>query len=130
MAAGAGDVAITSESEVAQGWMFGHDEERVIPGSTLLVENAAVVVTKNADAHGVREAAEDLLRHLWSVEAQRRLAFVGLRSVLPSVAAAHTAQLPQPPDLWTIEDLGGGECAARDILVPAGFARQAPRPDK
>ncbi|HLQ37919.1 MAG TPA: substrate-binding domain-containing protein [Planctomycetota bacterium] len=127
---GTGDVAITYESEVAKGWMFGHDEQRVIPRSTLLVENPAVVVIRNADRHGVRAVAEGLLRYLWSTEAQKRMAFCGLRPIDPAVAADTARQFPVPEDLWTIEDLGGWDCAVRDILVPAGFGGQAAGPGK
>jgi sulfate/thiosulfate transport system substrate-binding protein len=127
---GVGDVAITYESEVARGWAFGHDEERVIPRSTLLIENPAVLVRKNADKHGVRAAAEALLRSLWSVESQTRLAFAGLRPVLPDLAAEAARRSPAPQDLWTIDALGGWERAVREILLPAGLGASAARPSK
>jgi sulfate transport system substrate-binding protein len=127
---GTGDVAITYESEVAKGWMFGHDEARVIPHSTLLVENPAVLLDRNADQHGVRAAAEGLLQYLWTTEAQQRLALSGLRPVDPAVAADYARQFPAPEDLWTIHYLGGWECAVKDILIPAGFAAPAAAPGK
>ena len=120
--AGTGDVAITYECEVTGSWIFGHDEQRVIPSSTLLVENPAVVVDAYVDRHGTRAAAEALIAYLRAPEAQKRLAFHGLRPVDPAVAADHAAQFPTPDDLWTIADLGGFERAAREILTPLGFA--------
>jgi sulfate transport system substrate-binding protein len=119
---GEGDVAIAYESEILLGWIFGRDEERVIPQSTVLIENPAVLIAKNADRHGVRPAAEGLLRFLWTSEAQKEIAFCGLRPVDAAVASASKGQFPVPADLWTIDDLGGWDRARREILVPAGFA--------
>jgi sulfate/thiosulfate transport system substrate-binding protein len=113
---GTGDVAITYESEVALGWLFGNDAERVIPASTLLVESAAVVVERNAVQHGARAAAAELCAFLWSPAAQRELARCGLRPVDPEVFAAHRARFPAPVDLWTIDFLGGWQRAVDDVL--------------
>jgi sulfate transport system substrate-binding protein len=124
---GSGDVAITYESDLALGWMFGHEEERVIPTSTVLVEHPAVVIGRHADAHAVRPAAEGLLAFLWTTEAQKVIAFCGLRPVDAAVAADSAGQFPVPEDLWTIEDLGGWEQLTRDLLVPAGFAGRPPK---
>jgi sulfate/thiosulfate transport system substrate-binding protein len=119
---GLGDGAITYESEVGLGWLFGHDEERVIPTSTLLIENPAAVIDRNADQHGVRAEAEALLQFLWTRDAQHRLADCGLRPVDPAVAAELATRFPTPPDLWTIEFLGGWQRAVREVLVPASGA--------
>jgi sulfate transport system substrate-binding protein len=118
---GVGDVAIAYESQIALGWLFGYADIRIIPRSTLLIENAAAVIDANADHHRLRKEAEALLRYLWTVEAQKRLAFCGLRPVDPAVAAETEQQFPRPADLWTIDDLGGWERATREILGPAGF---------
>jgi sulfate transport system substrate-binding protein len=123
---GIGDVAITYESELESAWMFGHDEERVVPRSTLLVDHLAAVVDRNADRHGRRAAAE-LLQYFWSEEAQRSLAYCGLRPVHAGVAADNAARFPQPEDLWTIADLGGWDQAMREIVAPVrGIVPAAP----
>ena len=119
-------MAITYESQIALGWIFGHEDVRVVPRSTLLIESAAAVIDRHADLHQVRAPAESLLRHLWSPEAQRRLAFCGLRPVDAAVAAEYEQHFPRPDDLWTIEDLGGWEQAQREVLVPAGFGARPP----
>jgi sulfate/thiosulfate-binding protein len=124
--AGVGDVAIIYESEVALGWLFGSDAERVIPASTLLVESAAAVIAPNADAHGVRAAAQDLCAWLWSADAQRQLARCGLRPVDAAVFAATRERFPDPEDLFTIDDLGGWERAMRDVLPFATAAAASP----
>lgn len=104
---GVGDVAISYESELAQAWLFGHDIERVLPTSTVLVECPAVLIDRNVDARGTRPMAQALLDHLWSREAQRVLATCGLRPVDEAVAVGRSEQLPLPQDLWTVDQLGG-----------------------
>lgn len=116
---GTGDVAITYECEVMLAWMFGYQHERVIPSSTLLVENPAVLLARNADAHGVRTEAAKLLQFLFTTEAQQQFATCGLRPVDPDVAAARRVEFPQPQDLWTIDFLGGWEHIARELLGDA-----------
>lgn len=127
---GRGDVAITYESEVVQGWNFGERVQRVVPRSTLVVESPAVLLTKNDADPAVRAAAVELLQYLWSEETQGRLAFHGLRPVVPEVAARTASQFPEPEDAWTIGALGGWERAVREILAPAGLSRAEPAPGK
>lgn len=116
--AGTGDVAITYESEVALAWLFGHEVERVIPSSTILVESPAALIEKNVEAHGVRAEAQAFFEYLWTTEAQKKLAYCGFRPVDAAVAAASGSQFPQPQDLWTIDDLGGWDRAVRAIRAP------------
>jgi sulfate transport system substrate-binding protein len=116
---GLGDVAITSESEVVRSRTFGHEIDWVVPRSTLRTDNPAVLVDANADQHGVREAAQAFLEHLVTEEAQRAFALRGSSAVPDDPEPAHRAQ-----DLWGIEDLGGWERIARDLLAPgAGLDR-------
>ena len=116
--AGTGDVAITYESEVALAWLFGHAVDRVIPGSTILVESPAAMIDKNVEAHGVRAEARAFFDYLWTTEAQKKLAYCGFRPVDPEVAAASSGQFPQPRDLWTIDFLGGWDRAEKEIHAP------------
>ena len=125
---GAGDVAITYESELAQAWMFGHDVERVLPSSTVLVESSAVLLDHNVDRHGTRTVAQALLEHLWTTDAQVLLANCGLRPVDPVAAAGRELQFPLPADLWTIEQLGGWPHVGEQIqrLLTAATAPASP----
>ena len=125
---GAGDVAITYESEIALGWIFGSEAERVLPSSSVLVESPAAVVCAHADAHGVRAIAEALCDHLWTPAAQWHFARCGLRPVQPEVWAANRQRFPDPEDLWTIEFLGGWEKARAEVLALVGGQRDATPP--
>lgn len=123
---GAGDVAITYESEVALASLFGNAAERIVPTSTVLVESAIALIDRNVDAHGVRPEAQAFLDFVASPEGQRHFAFCGLRPIDPEIAAANRARFPQPDDLWTIDFLGGWQAAAalvREIVAAPAPAR-------
>jgi sulfate/thiosulfate-binding protein len=122
---GAGDVALTTESEVIRGRMFGHDYESVIPESTLQEDNPAALLDVHADKHGVRAVAEAFLAYLWTREAQEAFAFYGFRSMDPSVADEHKEQYPTVQDLWTIEDLGGWDRVSVEIFGANGVLARA-----
>lgn len=104
---GVGDVIVTYENELlarkAQGVNYGI----VIPDSTILIENPAAVVARNADKHGVREVADAFIAYLQSEEAQRLFAEHGFRPMNETVAAEFAAQFPEPSELFDISYLGG-----------------------
>ncbi len=125
---GLGDVAITYENEIALARMFGYEEERVVPSSTLLVECPVVVLGGNADAHGTRDAATALRSFLFTPEAQRQFATCGVRPVDPAIANARRAEFPLPQDLWTIDFLGGWSRLAEHGIDGEPKATPAPAP--
>jgi len=84
---GAGDVALTSESEVIRGRMFGHDYELVLPRSTLRIDNPVAVVDVYAEKHGVTEVARGFVEYLWTRDAQRAYAFLRFPSRRRDLAA-------------------------------------------
>lgn len=127
-AAGEGDVALASESQVNRGRMFGNDYEAVIPTSTLRIDNPIAVVRANAEKHGVREVALAFVAFLMSPDAQRAFAFYGFRPVDPAVAKSYAHQFPSPPDLFTIEDLGGWGRVSEELYAPGGVVERAPKP--
>ena len=58
---GFGDVIVTYENELKGRIMQGVELRRIIPSSTILIENPAAVVDKNVDKHGTRKVAEAFL---------------------------------------------------------------------
>jgi sulfate/thiosulfate transport system substrate-binding protein len=98
-AGGKGDVLIAYENEAILAQEKGQDLDYVIPKQTILIENP-VAATKDAPA-----AARDFLAFLRTPEAQRVFGEDGYRPVVESVAAE--LDFPQPPTLFTIEDVGG-----------------------
>lgn len=119
---GLGDVAITYESEVTLGWLFGHDEERVIPTSTLVVESPVVGIDEHIAAHGNKAVATALLEFLWTPQAQRHFANCGLRPVDAEVANERRSQFPEPVDPWHLDSLGDWQHITHcvlDVTVPS-----------
>jgi sulfate transport system substrate-binding protein len=98
-AAGKGDVLIAYENEARLAQAKGQDLEYVVPDQTILIENPVAVTTDASPA------AADFVAFLRTPAAQRVFGEQGYRPVLESVAAEF--DYPQPPTLFTIEDVGG-----------------------
>jgi sulfate/thiosulfate transport system substrate-binding protein len=96
---GKGDVLLAYENEAILAKEKGEELDYVIPQQTILIENP-VAVTTDAPA-----AAGRFLAYIRSPEAQRVFAKAGYRPVLETLAKEF--QYPLPPQLFTIEDLGG-----------------------
>ncbi|WP_373230128.1 sulfate ABC transporter substrate-binding protein [Cohnella sp.] len=112
---GVGDVIVTYENELLARIAKGVQYEIVMPRSTILIENPAAVVNRNADRHGVREAADAFVQYLYSEPAQRIFAQHGFRPVQDELTAELQDKFPEPPGLFTIEYLGGWD-EVRDTL--------------
>ncbi len=104
---GVGDVIVTYENELLARIAKGVQYDIVVPRSTILIENPAAVVGRNADRHGVREAADAFVQYLYSEAAQKLFAKHGFRPVQEELASQMQDDFPQPPDLFTIDYLGG-----------------------
>ncbi|HSJ15560.1 MAG TPA: sulfate ABC transporter substrate-binding protein [Longimicrobiales bacterium] len=114
--AGVGDVIITYENEIIAAQRAGQAVDYVIPRSTILIENPAVVVDRYAAAHGNAEVAAAFVAFLASDEVQRLFADHGYRPVSEAVALERSDRFPPVTDLFTIRDLGDWSAA-----VPALF---------
>lgn len=112
---GVGDVIVTYENELLARIKQGVDYDIVIPESTILIENPAAVVDKNADKHGTRELAEAFIAYLHGDEAQRIFAEYGFRPVNETVAAETKDRFTIPEDLFDISYLGGWD-EAKSLL--------------
>jgi len=104
---GLGDAALSYENEIQQGQATGQKYERIIPTSTIRIQNPVALVDRNVDRHGNREVAEAYMSYLWSPEAQTIFAKHGFRSVLPQIMAEFSDRFPQVTDLFTIDFFGG-----------------------
>ncbi len=112
---GVGDVIVTYENELLARIAKGVEYDIVVPPSTILIENPAAVVDRNADRHGVREVADAFVEYLYSNEAQTLFAKHGFRPVNETLAAQMEDRYPQPPELFTIDYLGGWD-GVKDTL--------------
>jgi ABC-type sulfate transport system substrate-binding protein len=98
---GKGDVALSYENEAITAQQKGEDVDYVIPKQTILIQNPTAVTsdTKNPSA------AKAFRDYLWTPAAQKVFVAKGYRSVLPSLQ--DKAKFPVPPQLFTIDKLGG-----------------------
>jgi len=113
---GVGDVIVTYENELLARIAQGVRYEIVVPERTILIENPAAVVDRNADRHGVREAADAFVAFLQGEQAQRIFVEHGFRPVSEAGwDEAAKARFPVPPELFDIGYLGGWD-QARETL--------------
>jgi sulfate/thiosulfate-binding protein len=112
---GVGDVIVTYENELLARITQGVKYDIVVPRSTILIENPVAVVERNAKRHGVREVADAFVQYLYTEEVQKLFAKHGFRPVLEQLATQMQEDFPQPPELFTIEYLGGWD-EVRDTI--------------
>jgi sulfate transport system substrate-binding protein len=118
---GVGDALVTYENELLLRKLQGREIPFVVPVATMLIENPAAVVDRNADKHGVRALAEAFVAFLHTDEAQRAFARYGFRPVSPQVAVEFESTYPAPPLLFDVEYLGGWTKVREGLYGPKGI---------
>ena len=98
--AGRGDALIDYEDEAITDQKKGSPIEYVIPKATILIQNPIAVLSG-----GNKNEGQKFVNYLLSPAGQKIWAENGYRPVIEGVAAP--GQFPTPPDLFTIEALGG-----------------------
>jgi sulfate transport system substrate-binding protein len=96
-------VLLSYEYEAITANKNGEELEYVIPDDTIKI-NIDIATTKDAPAE-----AKTFLDYVLSKPAQEKFASWGYRPVNEEVLAANKDRFPDPPGLFTIEDLGGWE---------------------
>ena len=100
---GNGDVLLSYEYEAITAKKNGEKLEYVTPDDTIKI-NIDIATTKDAPPE-----AKTFLDYVLSEPAQERSPSWGYRPVNEEVLAAQQGKFPDPPGLFTIEDLGGWE---------------------
>jgi sulfate/thiosulfate transport system substrate-binding protein len=98
---GKGDVLLAYENEAILAKEKGEELDYVVPEQTILIQNPVAVVSES----GNLEQARAFLAYIRSEPAQMAFGEAGYRPVVAS--AAGQFKYPQPPQLFTIDDLGG-----------------------
>jgi sulfate/thiosulfate transport system substrate-binding protein len=98
---GNGDVLLSYEYEAITANKNGEKLEYVIPDDTIKI-NIDIATTKDAPPE-----AGKFVDYVLSKPAQEKFAEWGYRPVNEEVLAANKDQFPDPPGLFTIDDLGG-----------------------
>jgi sulfate/thiosulfate transport system substrate-binding protein len=113
---GNGDVLLSYEYEAITANKNGEDLDYVIPDDTIKI-NIDIATTKDAP-----EQAKSFLDYVLSKPAQEKFADWGYRPVNEDVLAANKDKFPNPPGLFTIEDLGGWDKVNTDLFDIEGGA--------
>jgi sulfate transport system substrate-binding protein len=112
---GKGDVLLSYESEAIAAEKAGEGVQYVIPKQTILIQTPIAVLSKSS--HGA--AAQQFVNWLWSPAAQTIWADKGYRPVVPAVAHKFASKFPVPPQLFTIDELGGWTKVKTDFFDPS-----------
>lgn len=99
--AGKGDVLLSYENEAIAAQRAGQDIDYVIPDQTILIQNPVAVVNTSKNL----AAAKAFETFALGPDGQKIFGDNGYRPTDPDVAA--TFDYPDPPQLFTIDDLGG-----------------------
>ena len=107
---GNGDVLLSYEYEAITANKSGENLEYVIPDDTIKID-IDIATTKEAPAE-----AQAFLDYVLSKPGQEKFAAWGYRPVNEEVLAANKDKFPNPPGLFTIDDLGGWEKVNADLF--------------
>jgi sulfate transport system substrate-binding protein len=113
-AGGKGDVLISYENEAIAAQKKGLAVAYVIPKQTLLIQTPVAITAKSSH----QAAAQAFVNWLWSPAAQTIWAQHGYRPVLGSVFKQFASKFPVPPDLFTIQFLGGWKSVSKEFFDP------------
>jgi sulfate/thiosulfate transport system substrate-binding protein len=109
---GDADVLLSYEYEATTANKKGEDLDYVIPDDTIKID-IDIATTKDAP-----EQAKQFLGYVLSDPAQERFASWGYRPVNEAVLDEHKDEFPDPPGLFTIEDLGGWSKVNDEMFDP------------
>jgi sulfate transport system substrate-binding protein len=112
---GKGDVLLDYESDAIAAEKAGDKVSYVIPKQTLLIETPIAVTAKTSHA----TQANAFLKYQWSTAGQTIWAQQGYRPVDKAVAAKFKSKFPTPPQLFTIDSLGGWSKIKDQFFDPA-----------
>ena len=112
---GKGDVLLDYESDALSAKKAGDAIDIVYPPQTLLIQTPIAVTAKSSHA----AQAQAFVNWQWSAAGQTIWAAKGYRPVLPSVASKFASKFPTPPQLFTIDYLGGWKKVAKDFFAPS-----------
>ena len=100
---GKGDVLLDYESDAIAAQKAGDSIQYIVPKQTILIETPIAVTSKSKHASD----AKAFLNYQWTAAGQKIWAEQGYRPVMPSVAKQFASKFPTPPQLFTIDYLGG-----------------------
>src|ERR1039458_9137238 len=112
---GKGDVLLDYESDAIAAKKAGDAIKYIIPKQTILIQTPIAVTVKSSHA----TQAKAFVSWQWSPAGQTIWARQGYRPVLASVAKQFGSKFPTPPQLFTIDFLGGWTKAKSEFFAPS-----------
>ncbi len=112
---GKGDVLLSYESEAIAAEKAGEQVQYIIPKQDILIQTPIAVISKSSH----RGHAQAFVNWLWSPAAQTIWAQEGYRPVVQSVAQKFASKFPTPPELSTIDSLGGWKTVKDTFFAPS-----------
>ena len=113
---GNGDVLLSYEYEAITANKNGEELEYILPDDTIKI-NIDIATLKDAP-----ESATQFLDYVLGDESQQKFADWGYRPVNETVLEANKDQFPDPPGLFTIDDLGGWDKVNEELFDIEGGA--------
>jgi len=112
---GKGDVLLDYESDALAAEKAGDAVQIVYPKQTILIQTPIAVTSKSSHA----SQAQAFVNWQWSTAGQTLWAQKGYRPVDASVAKQFASKFPTPPDLFTIDYLGGWTTVSKTFFAPS-----------
>jgi sulfate transport system substrate-binding protein len=112
---GKGDVLLDYESNAIAAQKAGDSVQYIVPRQTILIETPIAVTSKSSH----QAEAKAFLDWQWSPAGQTIWAQEGYRPVVKSVFSKFAAKFPTPPQLFTIDFLGGWSKVKTTFFDPA-----------
>ena len=112
---GKGDVLLDYESDAIAAQKAGDSVQYIVPKQTILIETPIAVTSKCSH----QAQAKAFLDWQWSPAGQTIWAQQGYRPVVKSVSSKFAAKFPTPPQLFTIDFLGGWSKVKTTFFDPA-----------
>ncbi len=112
---GEGDVLLDYESDAKAAIKAGDNVQIVYPKQTILIQTPIAVTEKSSH----KTQAQAFVNWQWTTAGQTIWAQQGYRPVLASVASQFTSEFPTPPQLFTIDYLGGWTTVKKTFFDPS-----------
>jgi sulfate transport system substrate-binding protein len=111
---GKGDVLLDYESDAIAAQKAEDKIQYIIPKQTILIQTPIAITSKSSHA----KQAQAFVNYQWSSAGQKIWAQQGYRPVMPSVAKQFASKFPNPPELFTIDSLGGWSKVKDEFFDP------------
>jgi sulfate/thiosulfate-binding protein len=112
---GKGDVLLDYESDAIAAEKAGDSLQYIVPKQTILIETPIAVTSKSSH----KTQAQAFVNWQWSAAGQTIWGQQGYRPVDKAVFSKFTSKFPTPPELFTIDFVGGWKTVKKSFFDPS-----------